>query len=162
MKRIFLVFILFLFMFSSAEILRGSTSYDYIPKGFYGSWGVISKLQKTTNPKVFNYESRDIWTLSGYSNILILENLESGARSEITVKEKSIDGKTLHFSREKETKEKGLKVTYIEDITFVLLGRNFSGTDKYTVKRYDENNKLAQTDTAEYRIEGVKISGGEY
>ena len=148
-----------LFCFTQAETLRGGVSQDYIPKGFFGSWGVISKLSETDNPRVFNYESRDIWTLSGYSNILILENLESGATSQITIKDKSLDGKTLKFERKKIGQDKGAKVIYREVVEFSLNGNNFSGTDKFTIERFNSNNEPLKKDSALYRIEGVKISG---
>ena len=159
MKKLFLILTMLVFSLCSAETLKGGVSQDYIPKGFFGSWGVISKLNSTDNPRVFNYESRDIWTLSGYSNILILENLESGATSQITVKDKSLDGKTLKFERKKTGKDKGQKVIYREIVEFSLLGNNFSGTDKFIIERYNENNELLRKDNALYRIEGVKISG---
>ena len=87
MKKILSILVLFLFFSANAQMLKGGVSEDYIPKGFFGSWGVISKLNSSNNPTLFNYESRDVWMLSGYGNTLILENLESGARSEITVKD---------------------------------------------------------------------------
>ena len=67
--------------------LKGGVVEEYIPEGFFGSWAVISKLESSNNPMYFNYESRDIWTLSGYDNVLILENLQSGAWGKIIVKE---------------------------------------------------------------------------
>ena len=108
---------------------------------------------------MFNFESRDVWMLSGYGNTLILQNLESGARSEIIVKDKSLDGKTLKFEREKVTKENNRKVIYKETVEFVLLGNNFKGEDNYNVQKYDINNKLIKNDTAKYSVSGVRISG---
>ena len=75
MKKTLLVFLCFLQFSAFSFTLKGSVSEDYIPEGFFGSWGVISKLNTSNTPTMFNYESRDIWTLSGYSNILFLENL---------------------------------------------------------------------------------------
>ena len=60
MKKLFLILTMLVFSLCSAETLKGGVSQDYIPKGFFGSWGVISKLNSTDNPRVFNYESRDI------------------------------------------------------------------------------------------------------
>ncbi len=148
-----------LFFVVNAQVLKGGVSEDYIPKGFFGSWGVISKLNNSNNPVIFNYESRDIWTLSGYGNVLVLENLESGARSEITIKDKSTDGKTLKFERQKVVQEGGKKVIYKETVSFVLLGNNFSGTDDFVVERYNEQNQFVKKDCAKYSISGVRISG---
>ncbi len=159
MKKILSILVLFLFFSVNAQMLKGGVSEDYIPKGFFGSWGVISKLNSSNNPTLFNYESRDVWMLSGYGNKLILENLESGARSEITVKDKSVDGKTLKFEREKIVKENGKKVVYKETVSFVLYGNNFSGTDDFVVERYDSDDKFVKKDSAKYVISGVRISG---
>jgi len=148
-----------LMLTANAEALKGGVVEEYIPEGFFGSWGVISKLQKATTPEMFNFESRDVWMLSGYGNILILENLESGARSEIIIKEKSLDGKTLKFQREKTVKENNKKIIYRETVEFVLFGNNFKGTDNYTVEKYDFKGNQIKHDTANYTISGVRISG---
>ncbi len=159
MKKIILSLGCLLFLCCSAVSLKGGVSEEYIPKGFFGSWGVISKLNSSNNPTVFNFESRDIWTLSGYNNILILENLESGARSEIEVKDKSKDGNSLKFERKKIVIEKGLKIIYKETVSFRLQGNNFSGTDNFIIERYNKNGKLEKKDIASYTIAGIKISG---
>jgi hypothetical protein len=104
-------------------------------------------------------ESKDIWMLSGYSNILILQNLESGAYSEIQIQEKSIEGKTLKFERQKNINTKEGKQIHKEIVQFKLSGNNFSGTDKYIVENYDKTNKLQNADSATYIVEGVRISG---
>ncbi len=161
MRKIVLTFVCFLFLFAKCETLKGGVYQEYIPKGFFGSWGVISKLNSATTPQKFNYESKDIWTLSGYSNILILQNLESGAYSEIEIKEKSIEGKTLKFERQKTIKTKDGKQIHKETVQFCLFGNNFSGTDKFIVENYDKNNNFTTADTATYNIEGVRISGSE-
>ena len=146
-----------MFFSANALSLKGGVSEEYIPNAFFGSWGVISKLESSSNPMMFNAQSRDIWTLSGYSNILILQNPQSGAYSEITIKEKNKDGKTLKFQREKNVEENGVKIKYKEEVSFVLLGNIFSGVDKFIVEKYDKNNTLIKKDQATYLIEGVKI-----
>ena len=157
-KLLIILFCLFCFC-ANSETLKGGVIEEYIPKGFFGSWGVISKLKSASDPLKFNYESRDIWMLSGSGNILILQNLESGAYSEIEVKEKSIEGKTLKFTREKSVKTKEGKEIHKETIEFILFGNNFSGTDKYSIENYDKNNVFLKGDCATYEIEGVRISG---
>ena len=87
MRKIIAVLFFVLFFQVNAFVLKGNVQEQYIPSGFFGSWGVISKLTSSNNPTAFNFESRDIWTLSGQGNTLVLENLESGAHSEIIVKE---------------------------------------------------------------------------
>ena len=159
MKKVLLAIISLSFLSASALSLKGGVHEEYIPNGFFGSWGVISKLESSNNPVLFNRESRDIWTLSGHSNILVLQNLESGAHSEITIKDKNKDGKTLKFQREKNVDENGIKIKYKEVVSFELFGNNFSGKDKFIVERYDKNNTLIKKDEATYLIEGVKLSG---
>ena len=159
MKKLLFLFLSFLFLFCNAETLKAGIEESYVPAGFYGSWGVISKLKNCTNPDMFNYESRDIWILSGYGNILVLENIESGARSEITVKEKATDGKTLKFERQNTVKTAENKIIYREIVTFVLNGNNFSGTDDYVVEKYTSQGTLLEKGFARYRVEGVKIAG---
>ena len=159
MKKFILILIIFLSLSVNADALKGGVVEEYIPNGFFGSWGVISKLKTASTPEMFNYESKDIWTLSGYSNILILENLESGARSEITIKEKSLDGKTLKFQREKTVKNGSEKIIYKETVEFVLFGDNFKGNDNYVVEKYDLKGNIIKTDKAGYTISGIRISG---
>lgn len=159
MKKIFLILISMLFLTVNADVLKGGVSEEYIPKGFFGSWGVISKMNSSNNPIAFNQESRDIWNLSGYDNTLILENLESGAHSEIKIKEKISDNRTLKFSRQKEVKTSNGKKIYKETVEFTLLGNNFSGTDDFIIEHYNEENKLIKKDEARYSVAGVRISG---
>ena len=159
MKKIILTVFSLLALSATAESLKGGVVEEYIPEGFFGSWGVISKLKTATTPEMFNFESKDVWMLSGYANTLILENLESGARSEIIIKEKSLDGKTLKFEREKSVKENNKKIVYTETVEFVLNGNNFKGTDSYKVEKYDTKGNKVKSDKAEYAISGVRISG---
>ena len=159
MKNFLLIFLCFFQCFAFSATLKGGVSEDYIPKGFFGSWGVISKLKNSNNPTMFNFESRDVWTLSGYSNILILENLESGAISEITLKAKTLDGKSLKFERQKVVDKAGKKTIYKEIVSFVLNGNNFKGEDNFIVEIYDKNNKMLEKNYANYAISGVRISG---
>ncbi|MBQ8476303.1 hypothetical protein IJ531_04495 [bacterium] len=159
MRKLFLLLFCFFILSGYCETLKGGVVEEYIPKGFFGSWGVISKLKSATDPLKFNYESKDIWMLSGYSNILILQNLESGAYSEIEIKEKSIEGKTLKFERQKTVNKKEGRQIHKETVEFRLSGKNFSGTDKFIVENYDKNNKFINADSATYSIEGVRISG---
>lgn len=157
-KLVLFVIIFFLSVTVNAQTLKGGVYEEYIPKGFFGSWGVISKLKTTNNPNLFNYQSKDIWTLSGYNNILILENLESGATSKIEIKNKN-SSDSLKFERKKEQKKSQGKVVYREIVQFKLNGNNFSGVDKFFVENYNSKNVLIEKNEAIYTIEGVKISG---
>lgn len=159
MKKLLLLIFMLFFLPVNAEVLKAGIEESYVPVGFYGSWGVISKLKTCTNPDLFNYESRDIWTLSGYGANLALENIETGAYSEITLKEKSTDGKTLKFEREKVVNNAENKIVYKEIVCFILNGNNFSGSDSFVVEKYSKSGTLISKDSANYRVEGVKIAG---
>ena len=159
MKKIFITILCFIFLSVNAQTLKAGIEETYVPVGFYGSWGVISKLKNCTDTNIFNYESRDIWILTGYGEVLILENIESGARSEIIVKEKNKDGKTLKFERQKIVSNFDEKIIYKETVTFVLNGNNFSGTDNFIIEKYTKKGTLISKNSANYEVEGTKIAG---
>ncbi len=155
--------ILIIFLFAPvcrAETLKGGTTFDVIPKGFFGIWHVTSKMESSNNPKMFNKLSVDIWNLSGAGNVLILENAMTGAKSWIEVESNkgSFDGKTLKFNRRKEKKEGKYTVVEKESPEFVLDGNIFKGFDTFIVEKY-ENNKLISKDIVKYIVIGQKISG---
>ena len=147
-----------MFSFCFGEALKAGIVEEYVPNGFYGSWGVISKLYECNNYKLFNSESRDVWVLSGYNNVLYLQNLDSGAQSQIILKEKSKNN-TLNFQREKVVnKPNNQKVIYKESVKFILNNNTFKGNDDFVVEEW-ENNKLIKKSSAKYKISGTKISG---
>lgn len=160
-KTILIILSIFLINFPvfAQEILKAGIEEYNIPKGFFGSWAVISKLKASNNPTFFNYESRDIWALSAVGNKLILENTQSGAYSEIFVNEKVKDGKTLKFEREKTVNNKDGKIVYKEKVEFVLVKDTFTGTDIYTTEKYNHSHKLIESNYAKYVVSAVKISG---
>lgn len=157
MKKFLLVIFSMLLLNAFALSLKGGVSEEYIPNGYFGSWGVISKLDSSNNPSLFNYQSKDIWTLSGQGDTLILQNIQSGARSEIKIKEKVKDNRTLKFEREKIVDNADNKIIYREIVKFTLYGNNFSGNDKFIVEKYNSKNVLLEKNEANYIVEGVKI-----
>lgn len=157
MKKFLLIIFSMLLFNAFALSLKGGVSEEYIPNGYFGSWGVISKLDSSNNPSLFNYQSKDIWTLSGQGDTLILQNIQSGARSEIKIKEKVKDNRTLKFEREKVVDNADNKIIYREIVKFTLYGNNFSGNDKFIVEKYDSKNILLEKNEANYIVEGVKI-----
>ncbi len=160
MRKILIALILlFTINCAQAEVLRAGVSRDEIPKEFFGTWHVTSKLVETNNPELFNTISVDIWTLGGYGNTLILENIHSGASSSIQVEsQKNLDGRTLKFQRVKSDMRGDLKIVQKESPEFKLNGNIFVGYDTYIIERY-LNNKLIQKDVVKYKVVGQKISG---
>lgn len=159
MKKLLIIFILiFSINCTHAEVLRATVVRDEIPKGFFGTWHVTSKLVETNNSELFNPMSVDIWTLGGYGNTLILENVQSGASSSINVEsQKNLDGKTLKFERVKSNMRGNMKIVQRESPVFTLNGRIFQGFDTYIIERY-VNNQLIQKDVVKYKVIGQKIS----
>ena len=106
MRKILIALVLlFTLNCAQAEVLRATVSKDEIPKGFFGTWHVTSKLSETNNPELFNTISVDIWTLGGYGNTLILENVHTGASSSIQVESQKPKGK-IKYPREYENSPK--------------------------------------------------------
>ena len=160
-KAIFVILVLiFNTLFASAETLKGGTVYDIVPRGFFGTWHVVSKMQSSNNTKIFNKLSVDIWNLSAMGNVLILENAMTGAKSSIQMQPNkgAYDGKTLKFQRIKEEKEGRYKYIQRESPEFVLDGNVFRGYDTYIIEKY-EDNKLISKDVVKYIVIGQKISG---
>lgn len=161
MKKLLFIYVLFILTIgtASAEVLRATVVKDEIPKGFFGTWHVTSKIAETNNAELFNPISVDIWTLGGYGNTLILENVQSGASSSIQVEsQKNLDGKTLKFERVKFDTRGNTKIVQRESPVFTLNGNIFTGYDTYIIERY-VNNKLIKKDVVKYKVVGQKISG---
>lgn len=166
MRKIFFILLIFTFCTCAsllnpvrAEVLRGGATYDEIPKGFFGVWHVTSKMESSNNPSMFNKVSVDIWNLSGYGNVLILENSITGAKSSIQVTpQKNYDGKSLKFTRVKEETQGKIKTVQRETPEFVLDKNIFRGFDTYIIEKY-EDNKLISKDVVKYKVIGQKISG---
>ena len=163
MKKIFLTFFILFFLIPPlyAEVLMGSTSYDEIFKGFFGTWHVTSKIVSTNNYSKFNPMSVDIWNLSGQNNVLILENTLTGAKSAIRIEDDfdNLDGKHLKFSRTKEYRENNFKYIHKETPEFMLDGDTFRGYDTFSIEKYDKNNNLISKDVVKYKVIGQKIAG---
>ena len=160
MRKIFIALILlFTINCAQAEVLRGTITKDEIPQGFFGTWHVTSKIAETNNRELFNPISVDIWTLGGYGNTLILENVQSGESSSIQVEsQKKLDGKTLKFQRVKTDTRGNMKIVQRESPEFKLNGNIFTGYDTYIIERY-VNNQLIKKDVVKYKVVGQKISG---
>jgi len=158
------VFILFSIIFSAAKVdaatLSGGVSSTDVLGEFYGTWHVTSKVVETNNPQIFNKMSVDIWQLSGYNNVLVLTNPESGATSSISIEDKNVNGKTLKFTRVKTERVGGEEIVYTEIPELTIDNRVFKGFDTYIVERY-KNGVLYKKDTIKYKIVGQKMIGGD-
>ncbi len=159
MRKLFFIFLILLFAgHTNAEVIRGAVSEVKIPKGFYGTWHVTSKMIESNNASMFNPLSVDIWGLSGVGNTLILTNEMTGAVSQITVNQKSIQGMKLKFTRVKHEREGDIEVTHIETPEITLSGDIFKGFDTFIIEKRKDGN-LLNTYVVKYKVVGQKISG---
>lgn len=157
-KKFLILLLSFVTLSVSAAALKGSVSETKIPKGFFGTWRVTSKLHIATDYSKFNKMSVDVWSLSGYDNILILENPLSGATSQIQIEDNNIEGQKLKFTRYKTEREGPYVIKYTEVPEIVLEGEIFKGIDTFTIEKF-QNNALIEKDVVQYKVVGQKISG---
>lgn len=161
MRKLLVLILLFFAMPTSAEILKGSTSYTEQLSGFFGTWHVTSKIESSNNYPKFNKLSVDIWNLSSQGNVLILENELSGASSSIILDDTAdnLNGKKLKFTRVKEYNDGKHKYRHIESPEFILDGKIFKGYDTFKVETYSLNGELISVDVVKYKVIGQKIAG---
>lgn len=141
--------------FAQQTVLKAGVSIDKIPKEFYGTWRVTSKLLTSNNDVIFKDSSIDLWNLSRVNNVITLENPFSGAKASISVDE--INGKQIKFKKIGDY-EKGKKLTDIVELT---LGKEtFTGINKLKLDTIsDIDSHVMKSDIATYKLSGEKISG---
>ena len=135
------------------QVITGSVSLvDNIPKGFFGTWKVVSVQVYSNNPFMFNSTSVDIWKLEKRNNNLILTNPESGATATVTLEE--VHNNTIKFVRKSDTPFE--KVVETPEIT--LSGENFYGTDTIVINKY-KNDTFIGKEVVQFKVKGIKQSG---
>lgn len=139
----------------NAEVLEAGVSIEDIPKSLFGVWKVTAKLDDTNSYKTFKPQSVDIWNLSRVNDQLYLENPNSGANAEISVK--TVEGNLIVFS--KKTPYDNNKIL-LDTVNIRLQGDEFSGVNFLKLESYSLiDNHLMKTETAQYLIKGEKIAG---
>ena len=154
-KILFLLFFIFYIAVNNcfAELIKGNISLtDEIPIELYGSWRVEAICIQSTNKKMFDFTSTDIWTLSRNGEIVTLINPISGARADINVRD--VKGKTVKFEKRSYYSDEET----IETPVLTLHGDNFTGFDRINIKTLNNGN-IIREDYVEYKIKGTKISG---
>lgn len=136
-----------------AMLIEGNVSMtDRVPEEMYGSWRVEAICTRTTDKKLFESASVDIWTLTRNGDTVTLTNPLSGARADISVND--VKGKTVKFEKRSfYENEESLEIPIL-----TLQGDNFTGIDKINIKTF-EKGKLIREDYVEYQVRGTKISG---
>lgn len=157
---VFLIFSAFLTLAAHCATLQGGVSENIINKGFFGTWHVTSKLIESNSTSQFDNLSVHIWNLSGYGNVLILENQFSGARSEITVDKAvdKIDGALLKFRRVVSQENESGKIVLTETPEITLKGDIFQGYDTFIIEKYN-NGALYKKEVVKYKLVGQRITG---
>ena len=135
------------------QLITGTVSLvNSIPKGFFGTWKVVSVQVYSNNPFMFNSVSVDFWKLEKTNNNLTLTNPESGAAATVTLED--VKNNTIKFVRTADTPYE--KVVETPEIT--LNGENFFGTDTIVIKSY-QNGTLVNKNVVKFRLKGIKQSG---
>lgn len=158
MKRI--IFALFLILITSAAVfaadmvLKSGISIDKVPKEFYGTWRVTSKLISTNTNGLFKETSVDLWNLFRVGDVITLDNPFSGANASITIN--SLEGRSIKFKKIGDYDSKKLT-----DTVQMTLGKDtFKGVNNLkldTVSAVDGH--IIKTEWATYSLTGEKISG---
>ena len=133
-------------------VLKASVS--MVPKSFFGTWRVTSKLVDTDSPVTFKQSSLDLWNLSRTNNVITLSNPFNGANAEISID--SVNNNYVVFKKNGRYDNKILTDT----VEIKLDGDYFKGFDYIRLDTYsDVNGKIIKTETAKYSIMGEKIAG---
>lgn len=159
MKKFFIVFTMFLTFLTAAfatetYTLKGGVSIEKVPKDFYGSWRVTSKLQSSNNPEIFKKSGVDLWNLSRVHDVISLENPFSGAQASITLDE--VRGNFIRFN--KVGNYDGKKLT--DSVSINLAKESFSGVNTLKLDTISEiDGHVMKSESAIYTLVGEKISG---
>jgi hypothetical protein len=153
---ILLISILFL-CFSAAfagetYTLKAGVSIDKVPKEFFGTWRVSSKLVSTNNSEIFKKNSVDLWNLSRSNNVIKLDNPFSGANASIIVDE--VKGKLIIFKKTGDFNSKKLTDT----VQLTLDSETFTGINNLKLDTISDGH-VVKSETATYKLTGEKISG---
>jgi hypothetical protein len=161
-----LVFLCFLFTvyclpFTSSAVfaegtytLKTGISIDKVPKDFYGTWRVSSKLLSTNSDGTFKEGSVDLWNLSRVGDVITLDNPFSGAKASIVISD--LKDRAIKFKKIGD--EEGKKLS---DTVQLVLGKDtFKGINNLKLDTISElDGHVIRTEWATYSLVGEKISG---
>lgn len=141
------------YTFAENVVLQAGISLsDKIPKGFWGTWRITSKIKESNNKKMFNTITTDFWNLSKQNDVITLTNPLSGAEASLTIDE--VQNNQITFTHITENKNAKM----IETPTLTLNGENFYGTDKIVIEKYLDGKKISE-DYVIYDIKAQKLTG---
>lgn len=158
-KKLFLlilsIFLVVSSVFAEGTLLKTGISIDKVPKEFYGTWRVSSKLVSTNSESLYKESSVDLWNLSRVGNVITLDNPFSGAKASITVNE--VNNKSVKFNKIGNY-DNNKKLT---DTVQLTLGQDtFTGVNYLKLDTIsEEDGHVIKSEIATYKLEGEKISG---
>lgn len=137
-----------------AYTLKAGISIDKVPKEFYGTWRVTSKLISSSGEESFKQTSVDLWNLSRTGNVITLENPFSGAHASIIIDE--VSDKLIKFKKIGDYDSKKLTDT----VQLNLNKETFTGVNYLKLDTISEvDGHVIKSGNATYRLTGEKISG---
>lgn len=134
--------------------LKAGISIDKIPKEFYGTWRVTSKLISANCDGLFKESTVDLWNLSRVGDVITLDNPFTGAHASIMVDE--VKGRLIKFKKIGDFD--GKKLTDVVQLTLgteTFIGENTLKFDKIS----DIDGHVMKSEIGTYRLTGEKISG---
>lgn len=131
----------------------GVSMIDKVPKSFFGTWRVVSKLADTNSAQTFKPQSVDLWNLSRENDVLYLSNPFSGANASISIE--LAEGNLIRFKRRGNYDTRVLTDT----VGIRLNGNTFSGYNDLTLETLSSVDKhVIKTERAKYTLTGEKIT----
>lgn len=139
----------------SAQTLEAGARIDKIPDGFFGSWRVIAKIDKSQGSVYFKPNGIDFWNLSRVGDVINLNNPFTGASG--SVRMDYVEGNIIRFTKTGEY-DSNQKLTDTVDLK--LNGDTFTGVNYITLETFSNiDNSLIKKDTAIYILKGERIFG---
>ena len=154
-KLFFIIFFLILCIPTNAEILEAGISIEDVPQALFGLWRVNAKLDDTNSYSTFKPQSVDFWNLSKIGDSIKLENPNSGAKAEISVK--TVEGNLIVFQKKANY---STNKTLTDTVHLRLEKDKFSGINTLKLETFSlVDGHLMKSETAQYIIKGEKLSG---
>lgn len=152
LKRVLLIFIIFLCSFARAQTLEGGVSLsDRVPKELFGAWKVNAVCTQSTNRDYFDSTSVDVWIFSRIEDRILLTNPMSGATASIGVNE--VKGNKVKFEKKIDLPDE----LSVETPILTIDKDSFEGVDRIYIKT-TKNGALVKEDFIEYKVKGTKMS----
>ena len=152
LKRVLLIFIIFLCSFAKAQTLEGGiTLSDQVPKELFGAWKVNAVCTQSTNRDYFDSTSVDVWIFSRIEDRILLTNPMSGATASIGVNE--VKGNKVKFEKKTDLPDE----LSVETPILTIDKDSFEGVDRIYIKT-TKNGALVKEDFIEYKVKGTKMS----